>query len=81
MTQTINMTLDTRGLSCPLPILKTKKALAQLAMSELLEVISSDPGSVKDLSSFCEQTGHELLSSDIQEDEFIFVIKKDSREE
>lgn len=78
MTQIINSILDARGLSCPLPILKTKKALAQLAMGEMLEIITSDPGSVKDLSSFCEQTGHELVSSEIHEDEFIFVIKKDS---
>ncbi|NOQ80333.1 MAG: response regulator SirA [Gammaproteobacteria bacterium] len=78
MTQIINSILDARGLSCPLPILKTKKALAQLALGEMLEIITSDPGSVKDLSSFCEQTGHELVSSEIHEDEFIFVIKKDS---
>lgn len=76
MTQTISSTLDARGLSCPLPILKTKKALAQLATGEMLEVISSDPGSVKDLSSFCEQTGHKLVSSEVHEDEFIFVVKK-----
>lgn len=78
MTQIINSILDARGLSCPLPILKTKKALAQLALGEMLEIITSDPGSVKDLPSFCEQTGHELVSSEIHEDEFIFVIKKDS---
>lgn len=78
MTHVINSTLDARGLSCPLPILKTKKALAQLTTGEMLEVITSDPGSVKDLSSFCEQTGHELVSSEIHEDEFIFVLKKDS---
>ncbi len=78
MTQSVNATLDARGLSCPLPILKTKKALAQLDKGELLELITSDPGSVKDLSSFCEQTGHQLVSSEINEDEFIFIVKKDS---
>lgn len=78
MMQTNNSTLDARGLSCPLPILKTKKALAQLLEGEVLEVITSDPGSVKDLSSFCEQTGHQLMSSEVHEDEFIFLIKKDS---
>lgn len=75
MTQSVNATLDARGLSCPLPILKTKKALAQLDKGELLELITSDPGSVKDLSSFCEQTGHQLVSSEINEDEFIFIVK------
>jgi len=75
MTQSVNATLDARGLSCPLPILKTKKALAQLGHGELLELITSDPGSVKDLSSFCEQTGHQLISSEINEDEFVFIVK------
>jgi len=75
MTQSVNATLDARGLSCPLPILKTKKALAQLDHGELLELITSDPGSVKDLSSFCEQTGHQLISSEINEDEFVFIVK------
>lgn len=76
MTQLINATLDARGLSCPLPILKTKKALAQLENGEVLEIISTDPGSVKDLSSFCEQTGHELVSSEVDEGEFVFTVKK-----
>ncbi|MCU7940476.1 MAG: sulfurtransferase TusA family protein [gamma proteobacterium symbiont of Bathyaustriella thionipta] len=76
MTPSINATLDARGLSCPLPILKTKKALAQLNKGEMLEPITSAPGSVKDLSSFCEQTGHELISSEVNKDEFIFIVKK-----
>ena len=78
MTQSVNATLDARGLSCPLPILKTKKALAQLDKGELLQLITSDPGSVKDMSSFCEQTGNQLVSSELNEDEFVFIVKKDS---
>jgi tRNA 2-thiouridine synthesizing protein A len=70
-------TLDARGLSCPLPILRTKKALASLSAGEILEITATDPGSVKDLSSFCEQTGHEMLSSQQQQSgEFQFRIRK-----
>ncbi len=69
-------TLDARGLNCPLPILRTKKALATLSTGEVLEIAATDPGSVKDLSSFCEQTGHEMLSSQQQSGEFHFRIRK-----
>jgi tRNA 2-thiouridine synthesizing protein A len=54
--------LDARGLNCPLPILKTKKAIAALVQGEILEVTATDPSSVKDLDSFCSQTGHEMVT-------------------
>jgi len=76
MTIQTNQTLDARGLSCPLPIIKTKKELAKLSSGELLEVLASDPGSVNDISSFCQQTGHELVSSENTNDEFVFIVKK-----
>jgi tRNA 2-thiouridine synthesizing protein A len=69
-------TLDTRGLNCPLPILKTRKAITSLLSGEILEVTASDPGSVKDLDSFCSQTGHEMVSSEEIEDGFFFRIRK-----
>ncbi|MBT3042834.1 MAG: sulfurtransferase TusA family protein [Candidatus Thiodiazotropha endolucinida] len=69
-------TLDARGLNCPLPILKTKKAIAALAAGDILEVTSTDPGSVKDLDSFCSQTGHEMVSSEQLENGFFFRIRK-----
>jgi tRNA 2-thiouridine synthesizing protein A len=69
-------TLDARGLNCPLPILRTKKAIAGMEIGEVLEVTATDPGSVKDLDSFCSQTGHELLSSNQADGEFIFRIRK-----
>ncbi|MCB1875243.1 MAG: sulfurtransferase TusA family protein [Chromatiales bacterium] len=75
MSETMH-TLDASGLNCPLPILRTKKALAPLDRGEILEVISTDPGSVKDLSSFCKETGHELLSSEAAEGKFVFQIRK-----
>ena len=56
--------VDTRGLKCPLPILKAKKALAGLAPGDLLRVVATDPGSVRDFQAFCKQTGHGLLSQD-----------------
>ena len=68
--------LDARGLNCPLPILRTRKALNQLASGAILEVISSDPGSVKDMASFCDQTGNRLLSSAEAENSYIFMIEK-----
>lgn len=68
--------LDARGLSCPLPILKTKKSLNELASGQVLRVVATDPGSVKDFDAFANQTGHALLSSTQQDKEFIFYMKK-----
>jgi tRNA 2-thiouridine synthesizing protein A len=75
MTENIHF-LDARGLNCPLPILRTKKAISALQSGEVLEVTSTDPGSVKDLDSFCSQTGNEMLSSKQNSGEFIFRIRK-----
>ena len=68
--------LDARGLNCPLPILKTRKAINAIKSGELLEVTSSDPGSVKDMASFCKQTGNRLVSSNESDNTFVFVIEK-----
>ncbi|MFK5985668.1 MAG: sulfurtransferase TusA family protein [Pseudomonadota bacterium] len=73
---TIANSVDARGLNCPLPILRTKKALQGIEADEILELKASDPGSVKDMQSFCSQTGHELLSSSEEQGEYIFYIKK-----
>ncbi|MES9843583.1 MAG: sulfurtransferase TusA family protein [Candidatus Sedimenticola sp. PURPLELP] len=75
MSQNIQ-TLDARNLNCPLPILRTKKAINGMESGEVLEITATDPGSVKDLDSFCSQTGHEMLSSQEADGEFIFRIKK-----
>ena len=69
-------TLDARGLNCPLPILRTRKAIATMASGEVLEITATDPGSVKDLDSFCQQTGHRMLSSEAAENGFLFRIRK-----
>lgn len=68
--------LDARNLNCPLPILRTKKALKDLSAGDTLEILATDPGSVKDLQAFCMQTGNELISSDENGGEFQFVIRK-----
>jgi tRNA 2-thiouridine synthesizing protein A len=69
-------TLDARNLNCPLPILRTRKALKDLQAGDTLEIVATDPGSVKDLQAFCTQTGNELLSSAEGNGEFQFVIRK-----
>ena len=69
--------LDTQGLNCPLPILKAKKSIKALAAGETLEVLSTDPGSVRDFDSFCRATGNELLESNEKEEGiYQFLIKK-----
>ncbi len=68
--------LDARGLNCPLPILKTKKALSMLESGDILQLISSDPGSVKDIDAFCKQTGNELVQNTAESGEFTFIIRK-----
>jgi tRNA 2-thiouridine synthesizing protein A len=68
--------LNARGLSCPLPIVKTKKALADMTSNQVLKVISTDTGSVKDMAAFAEQTGNSLLSTVEENGEFVFYMKK-----
>ena len=68
--------LDTRGLSCPLPILKTKKSLNGLSSGQVLKIVATDPGSVKDMQAFSRQTGHPLLSSSEENKEFVFYMRK-----
>lgn len=71
-----NKELDARGLNCPLPILRCKKGLAEINSGEVLKVLATDPGSVKDFKAFCKQTSHELLSLEQIEKDFIFYIRK-----
>ena len=68
--------LDTRGLNCPLPILKAKKALAGLTSGQLLKVICTDPGSVRDFQAFARQTGNELVEQTSANDEFVHFLRR-----
>ena len=72
----IHKELDTRGLTCPLPILKAKKALADMHSGEALKVVSTDPGSVRDFQAFALQTGNELISQTAEGDAFIHVLRR-----
>jgi TusA-related sulfurtransferase len=68
--------VDARGLNCPLPILKAKKALAAMSSGELLRVVSTDPGSVRDFQAFARQTGNTLLEQQTEGNEFIHVLRR-----
>ena len=68
--------LDTRGLNCPLPILKAKKALADMVSGELLRVVSTDPGSTRDYQAFARQTGNELVEQSNAGGEFVHLLRR-----
>ncbi len=68
--------LDATGLNCPLPILRAKKSLAGLSAGQVLHIIATDPGSVKDFEAFAKQTGNELMESKEEGGKFFFLIKK-----
>ena len=68
--------LDARGLNCPLPILRAKKALNDMQAGQVLRILATDPGSVKDFQAFSKQTGNELLSHAAAQKEFTFYMKR-----
>jgi tRNA 2-thiouridine synthesizing protein A len=68
--------LDAKGLSCPLPILKTKKALNDMAAGQVLKILATDPGSVKDMQAFSRQTGNTLVASAEENSAFVFFMRK-----
>jgi TusA-related sulfurtransferase len=72
----IDKEIDTRGLNCPLPILKAKKALAELQSGQVLKVVSTDAGSIRDFQAFAKQTGNELLEQQTQDTDYIHVLRR-----
>lgn len=68
--------LDVKGLKCPLPILRTKKALSGMSSGQVLQVVATDPSTSKDFDAFARQTGHELLASNENDGEFTFLIRR-----
>ena len=72
----IDKEIDTRGLNCPLPILKAKKALSDMVSGEVLKVVSTDAGSVRDFQAFAKQTGNELIDQQTEGEEFIHVMRR-----
>lgn len=73
---TANTVLDCKGLLCPMPVVKTKKAINTMAVGEVLEMISTDPGSMPDMQAWAKQTGHKLLEAKDEGNVFRFFIKK-----
>lgn len=72
----IDIELDTRGLNCPLPILKAKKSLAGMTSGQLLRVVSTDAGSLRDFQAFAKQTGNDLVEQRTHDQEFIHVMRR-----
>ena len=73
---TIAKEVDSRGLNCPLPILKAKRALADMQSGEVLKVVATDPGSVRDFQAFAKQTGNTLLDQQTVDKEFIHLMRR-----
>ena len=71
-----NKEIDTRGLNCPLPILKAKKALADMASGQLLKVLATDSGSLRDFQAFAKQTGNELVEQQMVGEEYIHILRR-----
>ena len=72
----VNVKLDTKGMNCPSPILKTKTALKEMSAGQILEVVTTDPGSKADFGAFCRTTGNDLLDSSEGDGIFTYLIKK-----
>ena len=68
--------MDCSGMNCPLPVLKTKKAIDGMSSGEILKMISTDPGSINDVNAFTKRTGHELLESIAEDGDYTFFIRK-----
>ena len=72
----VDQEVDTRGMNCPLPILKAKKALAAMQSGQLLKVVATDTGSIRDFQAFAKQTGNELVEQQTVGDEFIHILRR-----
>ena len=72
----VDKEIDARGLNCPLPILRAKKGLAEIASGQLLKVVSTDTGSIRDFQAFAKQTGNELVEQQTVVDEFIHILRR-----
>lgn len=72
----IHKEVDARGLNCPLPILRAKKALADMQSGQILKVLATDPGSQRDFAAFAKQTGNEIVESSMQEKTFVFLMRR-----
>ena len=73
---TAHKEIDTRGMNCPLPILKAKKALSDMSSGEVLKVVATDPGSTRDFQAFARQTGNELVEQTAEGGEFVHYLRR-----
>jgi TusA-related sulfurtransferase len=73
---TADKEIDTRGLNCPLPILRAKKALADMASGQVLKIVATDPGSMRDFQAFARQSGNELVAQQTAGDEFLHYLRR-----
>jgi len=76
MATNADQTLDCSGMACPMPILKTKKAVDALALGQVLKMVATDPGSVSDMTAWTNKTGHELVATERDGDKYVFYVKK-----
>ena len=76
MSQTVTVSLDLKGLSCPMPIAKTARAIRELERGDLIEALATDPGSVPDFAAWCDTTGNELVEHTSVDGVYRFVIRK-----
>lgn len=72
----VDREVDAKGLNCPLPVLRTKKALNDMKSGQVLRILATDPGSVRDFQAFCRQTGNELLQHSEDNGVFVFVLRR-----
>ena len=72
----VDKEVDARGLNCPLPILRAKKALADMESGQILKVLATDPGSQRDFAAFAKQTGNEIVESTAQDKTFVFLMRR-----
>jgi tRNA 2-thiouridine synthesizing protein A len=72
----VDREVDARGLNCPLPVLRTKKALNDMSGGQVLRILATDPGSVRDFEAFCRQTGNALLQQSERDGVFVFILKR-----
>ena len=74
--QAIDQVLDTKGLNCPVPVLKLRKAINKMQAGQIVQVMATDPGAVADFEAFCRQTGNELVESTSEDGVYTFLIKR-----
>ncbi|CAM2192364.1 Sulfur carrier protein TusA [Paraburkholderia kururiensis] len=72
----VHKEVDARGLNCPLPILRAKKALADMESGQILKVLATDPGSQRDFAAFAKQTGNEIVESSVEDKTFVFLMRR-----